>query len=371
MKVSELFEDEKLNDAMMRIRKSSSVTPKQIILVATALGWNVEEKMGVYQDPYLNSSSLLDNVFDLPRGTFHCHAISNKNEKEMVYEIGADDEKSAYTIIKEMEKYVVNTVPETPKRSDKLFIRNIGEVYDKREKSEHKISDYRPIVFNCSIWIPAKTITFTNKEGESIRVVQPSNMNTFDMNPFVQSDLYKQFKTEVIDYLGLGTIEQEREKKIAAAKATALGDNAGHCEICGALQKLRKVGDHYVMVHHGYQRPGHGYIVGDCFGVNYQPYEKSTEALVAYLPRLKNYLRDETQRLHNLMNGRVKSFKLKRRHQDIIITPDDVEWEQTLKNHITATERQIEFINDDIDSCQKKINNWVEKPLPFELKNKE
>ena len=44
--------------------------------------------------------------------------------------------------------------------------------------------------------------------------------------------------------------------------------------LCPACQRQVKARDGK-LVHHGYQRPGAGYIVGDCFGVGYEPHEIS------------------------------------------------------------------------------------------------
>ncbi len=52
----------------------------------------------------------------------------------------------------------------------------------------------------------------------------------------------------------------------------------GWCPICQRDIKVRTG-----LVHHGYERPGVGYIIGDCPGVGYPPYEKSTAACDFYL----------------------------------------------------------------------------------------
>jgi hypothetical protein len=62
-----------------------------------------------------------------------------------------------------------------------------------------------------------------------------------------------------------------------AAKVKAA--NLGTCPCCFNEQKTLK-GER--MVHHGYQRPGYGYIVGDCFGVKYPRFEISCEGTIAY-----------------------------------------------------------------------------------------
>jgi len=63
----------------------------------------------------------------------------------------------------------------------------------------------------------------------------------------------------------------------------------GWCPVCERDIKVRD----NALVHHGYQRPGHGYIVGDCFGVGYEPYEVSSRCCKEYLKlvldRVKTY----------------------------------------------------------------------------------
>jgi len=60
-------------------------------------------------------------------------------------------------------------------------------------------------------------------------------------------------------------------------------DNAkktsGTCQACFRLIALK--GER--MVHHGYERPGHGYIVGDCWGVGAKPYELDVSVTKTWL----------------------------------------------------------------------------------------
>lgn len=56
----------------------------------------------------------------------------------------------------------------------------------------------------------------------------------------------------------------------------------GWCPVCERDIKVRD----NALVHHGYQRPGVGYIIGDCFGVGYEPYEISATCCEEYLSKL-------------------------------------------------------------------------------------
>ena len=58
------------------------------------------------------------------------------------------------------------------------------------------------------------------------------------------------------------------------------------CQICERTQALDAGG---CLGHHGYKRPGHGFIEGDCPGVGHAPFP-ATNALEAYLEALEVYL---------------------------------------------------------------------------------
>lgn len=47
---------------------------------------------------------------------------------------------------------------------------------------------------------------------------------------------------------------------------------------CGCCWGVHAVGQDGLLVHHGYRRPGYGYIIGDCSAVGYEPWERSTKA---------------------------------------------------------------------------------------------
>lgn len=57
------------------------------------------------------------------------------------------------------------------------------------------------------------------------------------------------------------------------------------CQICCRHQCVSKTG---TLVLHGYERPGHGWITGSCFGTHYLPYP-DTAGLVKYLVFLESH----------------------------------------------------------------------------------
>jgi hypothetical protein len=60
----------------------------------------------------------------------------------------------------------------------------------------------------------------------------------------------------------------------------------GTCPVCDSRFKVRGGS----LVHHGYKRPGHGFIVGDCFAVGRTPHEVSPETAKAYRERVELHL---------------------------------------------------------------------------------
>jgi hypothetical protein len=68
------------------------------------------------------------------------------------------------------------------------------------------------------------------------------------------------------------------------------------CQICERKQALDTNG---YLGHHGYKRPGWGFIQGDCFGVHHKPYP-ATDALEAYLIALQNYIAACRKNIANL-----------------------------------------------------------------------
>lgn len=75
------------------------------------------------------------------------------------------------------------------------------------------------------------------------------------------------------------------EKWVASAASSRLENPIvtaryiGFCPVCARRIKVRDD----KLVHHGYQRPGYGYIVGDCFAVGMTPHELSPDTAQKYL----------------------------------------------------------------------------------------
>lgn len=73
---------------------------------------------------------------------------------------------------------------------------------------------------------------------------------------------------------------------------------------CGICQREIAI-ENGLLVHHGYKRPGIGVIVGDCFGVGYEPYERSTKACEDYAKMLQDRVPGMEKRIADLKSGAV------------------------------------------------------------------
>lgn len=78
----------------------------------------------------------------------------------------------------------------------------------------------------------------------------------------------------------------------------------GFCPVCEGTFKLRNG----ALVHHGYERPGDGYIHGDCFTVGMSPHETSPKAAELFKAACEETLTSQKAHLARLEAGEVKVF---------------------------------------------------------------
>lgn len=174
-------------------------------------------------------------------------------------------------------------------------------------------------------------------------------------------------------------------------KTTALDTSKsyiGTCQCCFGQQvvKARKGSSVLKMVHHGYNRPGTGYIVGDCRGVSEEPYELSCEATKRWLAYLVNSVLPMLEgRLAALQAGpdtiaiNVENYdaprdRLGRRPSRRIeidrYTPEysrytyssDNGFDRHLKESIASVECDIRGVKIDITRMTERVTEWKYAP---------
>lgn len=144
----------------------------------------------------------------------------------------------------------------------------------------------------------------------------------------------------------------------------------GNCQLCEGDFKLH-LG---TMVHHGYQRPGDGYIVGDCPGVHQLPYEVSCDAIKSHKVAVERALVGMESRLADLNEGRVTRFTKTRmighsRHGRLEVTEyivgvtEPYRFQRALDMLKADVEGDIRRAKSEITRCQNRINAWTLKPI--------
>lgn len=135
---------------------------------------------------------------------------------------------------------------------------------------------------------------------------------------------------------------------------------AGTCPICMGIYKVRGG----KLVHHGYQRPGHGYIVGDCFGVHWPPYESSHAVCDAYKKMLVKWTEASRERIAYLEARKPDHLTSQNwRKQDVSYPRGTAEYEQIRSSSIRREEQQIGMMRHDDARMNELIKAWKEKPL--------
>jgi hypothetical protein len=140
----------------------------------------------------------------------------------------------------------------------------------------------------------------------------------------------------------------------------------GFCPICEGDFKLH--GDK--LVHHGFTRPGVGYIIGDCLSVHELPYELSDETCRKYKAGCENALKGAQKYLARLKAGEVKTIKVpdyskgySRFPAMVEITIVHLAFEQAWESEVHQTEYRIRGLEREITRMVKYIEAWVLKPV--------
>jgi hypothetical protein len=148
----------------------------------------------------------------------------------------------------------------------------------------------------------------------------------------------------------------------------------GNCQICERDQKLHNG----QMVHHGYTRPGHGFIKGDCPGVAEVPYEVSCDLIKEHIVNLHLCLQNWGDYLGRLQAGEVTALYVEEGRglgpRALVRleagTPEaekheygHTKWENAIRRAVAKAESDIRYAKFDIDHCEKRVADW--KPMPI------
>jgi hypothetical protein len=157
-------------------------------------------------------------------------------------------------------------------------------------------------------------------------------------------------------------------------------EKCGSCPVCfGDYVVTSKLDSRqfarYAMVHHGYERPGVGYIVGDCHGVGFEPFEVSCEGTKSWLTVLKNrhvFVKDLLAKVDELESTSVvtgtKYTGYGRRRVALpeykTIKRGEVGFDRAIESLRERYEREIESLKRDIATYEKHIADWKAAAFP-------
>jgi len=156
-----------------------------------------------------------------------------------------------------------------------------------------------------------------------------------------------------------------REAQTAAERA----EKCGTCPVCFGDYVVH--GKSPLMVHHGYERPGIGYIVGDCHGVNFPPFEVSCEGTKSFHKGLGLRLVQVKELLAGVDKLDVVFVVCGTKRIGMHVLPDhkqlnrgDAGFDRAIENVRSNHEREIQSLERGLVEYAKHIADWAPQPFP-------
>lgn len=168
----------------------------------------------------------------------------------------------------------------------------------------------------------------------------------------------------------------------------------GTCQACFNAQVIKATGGKKVhtMVLHGYERPGFGYIKGNCAGVGHPPYELSCELTKAWKKQCEQHLATrkadlaryeadkqesystvvtdyDAPRAYGATSRPTKFVELKRGEKYESRRGGTFTFEDLRRQAIRAAKSHVEELKETVKFLTKRINEW--KYAPEALKDHE
>lgn len=143
-----------------------------------------------------------------------------------------------------------------------------------------------------------------------------------------------------------------------------------HIGLCPVCERAIKVRDG-LLVHHGYQRPGHGYIVGDCFGVHKPPFELSPDTAIEFQEEVIDPMLEEAERKIAQLDEwtevptKVLNRRTWRREEKIVHRVDvsPTEWARLIEEQGKSLLLERDALQREHDRLVAMIESWRPEPL--------
>jgi len=212
------------------------------------------------------------------------------------------------------------------------------------------------------------------------KIYAEGSWHTVGMDYTVEGHRFVRKVRKVIDVLLKLSREVQKTQKKAQKAAQDFADRGERCGTCPVC-----FGDYVVtsnhdarnkrvaskMVHHGYQRPGIGYIVGDCHGVGFEPFEISCEGTKSWLKILGNTLVARKDALATINTRDSVSVVVGMKRHGKVRIPDrktiprgEPGFDRAIADLKWELEREVQSLVRDITEYEGKIAAWAPAPWP-------
>lgn len=341
--------DEKMKALLLKLRKGADSTlsiPQFFKVVGLLGGWRVEEIVGLTPIHY-------------PKG--------ETAYGEMLQHLRSGDEAGARALWEKIKAHEVTSLPSSP-QPGQAYVMDLAplKVVEAYGKLEHA-AEYK-------LWVGVPGYRITDPNGKVFELL-PSrhdiDSRREDALPVVDVkalkkklrpwDLLKWAKAHTtwlaqINEI-LGTDPHEKS-------APRTRENTGTCGACLRNIKLVWKSDQLpVMALHGYNRPGHGYIIGKCYGGDHPPYELSPEATKIMLTYVVKQV-EEARKLVAFLKTSPEKFEYHEQTYDK--AKDEDKWEYYLKLATASAEHALQFPEMDFKAYSWLVDHWEKRDLPKE-----
>lgn len=154
--------------------------------------------------------------------------------------------------------------------------------------------------------------------------------------------------------------KRKTREKLDAIEAER-GHRVGKCPVCFGDFIADKGG----MVLHGYQRPGHGYLVGDCYGVNFPCLEVSVEGSVSYLEKvLKPCLEQALKTLETVKEAQEITLPGYGSFKPRTYKAGEAGFSSAKQDAIYDAERTVRHLRSDVATFESVITGWQPQKWP-------
>lgn len=196
----------------------------------------------------------------------------------------------------------------------------------------------------------------------------PDSIHTIPMTDTIEGYRFQRtIRNTVVALVKLGKeiIKANRAAQKADKDYQDRGIRCGVCSVCFG-DFIATPGN---LVLHGYSRPGHGYIIGDCHGMPFPPLEVSCAGAKSWLEILQAHQKHTNEALANAAKadshrvpdgyaarGEVQKYKT--------INRGEIGFESAKARLISELEFTLRQLDRDIATYTEVIRTWAPKQFP-------